>query len=298
MPGAEDAGPMAAAAAAGSGGSMSKADAGPVPFNPVPTVLDASPSPTDCSGATGALVYVLSKDSDLYSFAPDRKAFTKIGTVNCALGQSPNSMAIDRKGMAWVNYPDGTLRSVNTADAHCEGDAVTLSAGWSQDGMTYVTTDASAGLEAFYLKGSHTSGGAGLGLADTATGTVMPIGHYTSNLHEISAELTGTGDGRLFGLFDLNPVTIAEIDRSSAAILSQTPLRELVLNSSSSFAFSFWGGRFYFYTFTDTGGPSSNVAEYDPMSGSLEGSFMTNIGFVIVGAGVSTCAPLLPPVPR
>jgi hypothetical protein len=37
------------------------------------------------------------------------------------------------------------------------------------------------------------------------------------------------------------------------------------------------------------------VTDYDPVSGSINPNFMPNIGFDIVGAGVSTCAPTVPP---
>jgi hypothetical protein len=50
--------------------------------------------------------------------------------------------------------------------------------------------------------------------------------------------------------------------------------------------------------YPNAGSSSTNVAEYDPISGSLNASFMTNIGFIVVGAGVSTCAPLVQPMPR
>jgi len=269
-----------------------------VPFNPTLTAVDASPTSSDCSGDASAVVYVLSNKNDLYGFAPDRKTLTKIGTVACAPGQMPNSMAVDRKGTAWVNYLDGTLHGVSTTDASCIGGALTLPPGWAQDGMAYVTSDAGPDLEHLYLAGSYASAAAGLGLINTTTGSLTPIGQYPGILHGVSAELTGTGDGRLFGFFDLSPVSLAEIDRKSGAILSQTPLAGLALSSASSFAFSFWGGRFYFYTYPNAGSSSTNVAEYDPMSGSLDASFMTDIGFIVVGAGVSTCAPLVPPMPR
>ena len=69
----------------------------------------------------------------------------------------------------------------------------------------------------------------------------------------------------------------------AAAVLNQTPL---------DWAFSFWGGHFYLYTSQQMG---TTVTDYDPSSGSINPSFMPNIGFDIVGAGVSTCAPTVPP---
>src|SRR5450755_5037804 len=75
-----DAGATSDAAVEGSGAAPSSAGAGPVPFNPNLTAVDASPTLSDCSDAASALVYVLSNNDDLYSFAPDRKTFAKIGS--------------------------------------------------------------------------------------------------------------------------------------------------------------------------------------------------------------------------
>jgi hypothetical protein len=62
------------------------------------------------------------------------------------------------------------------------------------------------------------------------------------------------------------------------------------------FAFSFWGGDFYVYTATDTSASkTTTVARYRPSDKSLDNAYMTNIGFHIVGAGVSTCAPTSAP---
>jgi len=42
-------------------------------------------------------------------------------------------------------------------------------------------------------------------------------------------------------------------------------------------------------------GAGTTVADYDPMTGSVNPNYMPNIGFDIVGAGVSTCAPIVQP---
>ena len=69
---------------------------------------DASSEPGDsgngCTGQATDFVYVLSAENDLYSFAPDKKVFTKIGTLGCKTSMQPNSMAVDRNADAYVNY--------------------------------------------------------------------------------------------------------------------------------------------------------------------------------------------------
>jgi hypothetical protein len=58
------------------------------------------------------------------------------------------------------------------------------------------------------------------------------------------------------------------------------------VSQGSGWAFAFWGGNFY--TFTAPGG-STVVTRFDPNDGSIVQVAQTSD--VIVGAGVSTCAP-------
>lgn len=258
--------------------------------------VDASTA-SPCSNAASAYVYVLSDENDIYRFAPDQMTFTKITAISCHTSATPNSMAVDRNATAWVNYLDGTLQPVSTVDGTCKGAPITLPPAWTQVGMAYVAGNPSM-PEALYVAGSYASAGAGLASVDTTTGVLTPIGQYNASLTLTSAELTGTGDGRLFGFFVQSPPLLGGINPANASILSQTTLSTVTLTSASSFAFSFWGGRFYFYTYPNTNSTSTDVAEYDPTTGTLDPSYMTDIGFVIVGAGVSTCAPVVPPIPK
>ncbi len=261
----------------------------------------SSGSSNGCSGAATDYVYVLSAQNDLYRFAPNLKQFTKIGPLQCnAAGLQPNSMAIDRNADAYVNYfgiGGGVLFKVSTQDASCApAAAITLPQGWTQVGMGYSTIGTSAN-EALYVNGvgGAGGGGTGLGLVDFGKGTVGPIGPFSGNLKGASAELTGTGDGRLFGFFTTTPVYVAQIDKTSGATMTPVPMTGLP--TPNDWAFSFWGGHFYLYTSQGASGAGggSNVTDYDPTSGNINLSYMTSIGFDIVGAGVSTCAPTVPP---
>jgi hypothetical protein len=101
------------------------------------------------------------------------------------------------------------------------------------------------------------------------------------------AELTGTGDGRLFGFFTTNPATLAEIDPETGGKRS---VRRLAgVTRVSAWAFSFWGGDFYLYWSRE--GESSHVTRVSGSDGSLH-ELLHDVGFRIVGAGVSTCAPI------
>lgn len=256
------------------------------------------------------LVYVLSQENDLYSFAPLAKVFKRIGTLGCkANGATPNSMAIDRNAVAWVNYAAGdqltgqdtagAIFKVSTKDASCTSTNIRLQKPWFRLGMGFSTEKVAGAAETLFVTATGdplTGGSAGLGRIDLSAQTLIPIGGFGGSLSGQNAELTGTGDARLFGFFTTKPVQIAEIDKASAAILSTKSIAGV--ETPAAWAFSFWGGDFYLYTAPDemlNPGRTSNVTHYSPKTAQSEPSYMTNVGFRIVGAGVSTCAPTEPP---
>jgi hypothetical protein len=246
-----------------------------------------------CSAEATDYVYVLSADNVLYGFAPDKKTFHQIGPLACPTSMQPNSMAVDRNAVAWVNYIDapqgaGALYRVSTSDASCLGQVASLSGDWFQLGMGYSVEAAGSTNDTLYVASTRSGM---LGSVDSS-GAITPIGAFTGGLAGESAELTGTGDGRLFGFFTTTPVAVAQVDKTSGATSSPQPLP--TVETPNDWAFSFWGGRFYLYTWAPGQG-SSNVNEYDPTTGAVDPSYMTDIGFDIVGAGVSTCAPTVPP---
>jgi hypothetical protein len=216
----------------------------------------------------------------------------------------PNSMAVDRDANAYVNYVQsdpntgedtaGVIYKVSTQDASCSAQPVmTLPAGWYRIGMGYSTDTAGGTSETLYVDGvgnGITGGGTGLGSVNLTAGTVTPIGAFTGTVAGQNAELTGTGDARLFGFFTTTPVYVAQVDKTSGATPNPVPMTGV--QTPTDWAFSFWGGHFYLYV---SQGAGTTVADYDPTTGSVNPSYMPNIGFDIVGAGVSTCAPIVQP---
>ena len=72
----------------------------------------------DCSDST-KLVYLLDADNSLWSFQPNQMDITKskltlIAPLKCSTTMSPNSMSVDRKGIAWVEYVP--MDDTNTTD--------------------------------------------------------------------------------------------------------------------------------------------------------------------------------------
>jgi hypothetical protein len=250
-----------------------------------------------CSDAA-RLVYVVSQENDLYSFTPTTTTLTKIGRLSCPTDglATPNSMAVDREGTAWVNYSDGTLFKVSTADASCSATSFEPNqAGFLKFGMAFATNGPGSTEDTLYVSGLDLLGGAGKGLGkiDLKTMKLTMIGEYSGNLAGEGAELTGTGDGQLFGFFTTEPyATLAEIDRAKGSTSGDKSLEGV--NTGSAWAFSFWGGDFWFYT-SDGVSPSRVTRLAASGAGDISVAKSDVGGFRIVGAGVSTCAPTAPP---
>jgi hypothetical protein len=262
-------------------------------------------TPGDDCGADAKLVYVLSDANDLYSFDPPTKKFTLIGQLGCQTSMQPNSMAVDRNAVAWVNYVEsdpflgedtnGVIYKVSTKDASCDpAPTVKLISNWFRLGMGFSTNGDGQNGETLYVTGTGTVGGGnspGLGKINPLSFGLETIANFSpSTFTGQSAELTGTGDGRLYGYFTTSPVQVGQIDRATGAVTNTKAIAGL--ETPSAWAFSFWGGSFYLYA-ASLG--NSNVTKYDPVANTVDNTYMTDIGFRIVGAGVSTCAPLEPP---
>lgn len=256
-------------------------------------------APLPC-GVGAGLVYVFTSAGDLAAFEPPTGRFRRIGPITCP-GMTrgfarPNSMAVDRAGTAWINYIDGPIFAVSTRDASCKETAYTPGQhGFWHLGMAYVSTGPTLSGETLFISSGTGGasgfedfglGGGGGGLARIENGErVVPIAPFTGRLNGRLAELTGTGDGRLFGFFATRPATLAEIDPNTAAIKSERILPGIL--APAAWAHAFWGGRFYL--FWSRSGEQSVVSRVD-LDGRIE-----HLGraprMVIVGAGVSTCAP-------
>jgi len=261
---------------------------------------DSGP-PTNADGCSDAakLVYVLSLEGDLYSFAPADKKFVKVGPLNCTSGGKSFgtvSMAVDREAVAWVNMRDelsitgeSLMFKVDTKTAACT--ETNIRGSWG--GMGFSTNAGTTDKETLFVIGQGSALNGALLMVDFDKEKIVPV----SDLKEqVDLELTGTGDGRLYGFLQSNPLAIAAVDKSTAAFSKRTPLTGVSQPMAPMFAFSFWGGDFYVYTATSTSpSKTTTVARQRPSDGSIDTAYMTDIGFHIVGAGVSTCAPTSAP---
>jgi hypothetical protein len=256
-------------------------------------VSDAAPTGACATGAD--LVYVASEERNLYSFDPTTAAFTLLGNIDCASGVYVNSMAIDRNATAWINYGDGSLWQANTQHPVCTATGfIPNQQGVGLFGMGFAAKTAGSPEDLLFI--DDLSGG-GLGYIDLSTMTLNRLGPFTGGLANDYCELTGTSNASLYGFFagsplgDAGAASVVALDPSSESAISQWPLP--TVDTGSDWAFAAWGGDFYLFTadkyaMTD---PYTSVTRFRPSDGSLT-VMAQNIGFRVVGAGSSTCAPV------
>jgi hypothetical protein len=246
---------------------------------------------SDCPDAASTFIYVITEMNNLYSFYPPDAVFSLVGTIACpaAAGSTPFSMAVDRKGIAYIVFsPSGELFRVSTATAACEPTGfVSGQGGFSTTfGMGFSQNSGDAG-ETLYVAGDAVPA---LATIDVNTFQLNQVGPFNPSI--TMAELTGTGAGALFGFWEPrdamgvpgNDSAIVQIDKNTAEVTNSSTLPGV--EQGSGWAFGFWGGDFY--TFTAPGG-SSVVTQFNPNTGSVIQVAQTDE--IIVGAGVSTCAP-------
>jgi hypothetical protein len=257
-----------------------------------------------CADASDTLVYTVTESNTLVKFNPSSAQFTPIGALNCPdpFGRAPFSMAVDRQGNAYVLYyapagqgpgssaPPGSIFKVDLNSAACAPTSfVPGQDGFLGFGMGFVANDVGTG-ETLYVADSDSTPGR-LGAIDETTLSLSVIGTFPTDVQQ--AELTGTGDGRLFAFYNqvgnsqVGGSVIGQIDKKTGAVIGEALLPQVT--QGNGWAFAFWGGNFY--TFTAPGPAAGTVVQrYNPVDGTVV--TVATYPEVIDGAGVSTCAPV------
>lgn len=258
------------------------------------------------------LIYVLSDDRELWTYDPEANAFAMVGALGCPTTAGTFSMGVGRDGFAWVQTTELdpiTLNSIGdlfrldvTNPANCTDPGYTPGAGgWQQFGMAFVSKSAEDQCDQLY--GQHWNGVAGMfteGPNFGKLGVFDPVQLFMSTIGSTNyngAELTGTGDGRIYAFGGVPDSKLIQFDKMTAKEIEVVPFPGFPL--TNAFAFAFWGGDFYFFTNSvpDGIGTTSKVTrlDYDKSEGGGLSTVSANAPILIVGAGVSTCAPVLPP---
>lgn len=265
----------------------------PIPADPADPVDPADPAdPADTGGLPPGCVeedltiHVLSDDAVLYSFDPLNVKVTPIGRVDCA-GAELNSMSISRGGNAFVAAQDGRLFRVDLETLVCTEtpfDPTTLLG--EKFGLGFVA-DADMDETLYIVEERHdTRTAVRLSAIDLVDFQLAPVGLFPPGTP--STEITGTGDGRIFGLvisLGIDPPRLTEIDRQTVEVtdIGFVPFGQEVY----AFDFAFWGGAFYIFL-ADAPAVGSSVIRIAHPGGAPE-----TLGAVtprIIGAGTSVCA--------
>ena len=261
-----------------------------------------------CSNSCGEnadLVYLVDQQYRLLSFNPRDNAneFKLIGNLNCPASSSfdggtatPFSMSVDREARAWVLYNSGEIFWVSTKDASCKPSGFKVAQkGFETFGMGFVSNAAGSESETLFITGGgHSNPGKGnLGSIDPMTLQVSSLGVLP--MTEYGPELTGNGNAELWAYFPgVTNTFVAQLDKTTAMPLSHWFMPPLS-GSVQAWAFAHWGGRFYlFVTVQDsmTGMNNSQVMLFTPGDGHVD-TILSHLPYTIVGAGVSTCAPVI-----
>ncbi|UJR37534.1 hypothetical protein I4U23_030236 [Adineta vaga] len=247
---------------------------------------DRISNPTDASGCTSETskyIYLLDQDSHFFRLHPKTFVITFVGTLNCSTTAYPYSMAVQRNGKAWTLFTDGNLYTFDVNTVQCQTTSyVSEQEGLILFGMNFAI-DKLTNQEKLYLTSDSSNPPYRLATLDINSLEISIIGYY----YDLSAraELTGTNDGRLFGLFEGKPYIIAEINATNGEILSQTAQDMIQYTSDSlNFAFASYASNFFLFvgdnSFTD-------IFLFDS---STKTTFkQTRISNGIVGSATSTC---------
>jgi hypothetical protein len=301
------------------------------------SVVETCADGTECSGGMCAractadgvdLIYVVDQTYRLVAFDP--RLIGQAGGPYRVIGQlacpnpgtslqpgggaaTPFSMAVDRDAVAWVLYSSGKLYKVSTTDASCQATPFVASQNvggqrWDLFGMGFVTDAAGGDTEKLWIGGGNVDAqsSGSLGWIDGTSYLVNRVAAVGPTA-EYSAEFTGLGDATLWAFF---PDTIAnafvqQIDKVSGAGVGNRLMFDLAASGRAvqAWAFAQWGGTFYVFVTTVDAltGLNANAAVHAVNRSTGNHTIpLQNQQYVVVGAGVSTCAPITiggPPAP-
>jgi len=317
--GANAAGGAGASGAAGGAGALPPQDSGVILDGALPDASD----PTAC-GDQVRPIFVLTQTGApvIHRFDPAALTFSQVVAISCpgTDGWTVASMAVDRSYHAWIEWggtPNGEsdpfakrLDRIDLATGGCDTDRGELPkvVEWGTPlGMAFVTDTNGGSAERLFFVDTSTRL---YGLS--ATGALGQYYEFKPGEGTVfsGVELSGTGEGRLFNMimnwtpeFD-HPCTaqdpcgptvhLGEVDKATGKAISnvEVPDVEAMGISPGGFAFAHWGGHFWFFISKDFG--PTRVYDYDPVA---KKTVLTKSDGPdgVVGAGVSTCAPLQMP---
>ena len=244
----------------------------------------------DTCSDSAKLVYTVDANNTFSKFDPSTQTFTDLGTLSCPTGPlyaEPYSMGVDRNTIAWVLYTDGQMFRVDIQNnLACTKTPWLTQHNFVRFGMGFSSDAIGASSDTLFIAGPTGSGAATLGTLDTASMNSTTIGGLLS-----SPELTGTGSAQLWGWFPTPSAPhIDQLDKTNGSVIRTFPLPSLA-GLPGGYAFATWGGDFWVFLEKDSE-TATTVYQIDGTTGAIHGATPAGTR-VIVGAGVSSCAPIV-----
>jgi hypothetical protein len=256
------------------------------------------------------LVYLVDANKHLLSFLPATLAFTDLGQLNCPaqhdcpgpnntrLPATPFSMSLDRDAKAWILYCSGELFKVDvtTRPLACEATTFAINQqSFEVFGMGYVADQPGSSAETLYIAGGRAVDES---IGQANLGRIAMPGLAVSRIGAVSGwpELTGTGDAQLWAFAPTmgnTPPAISQLNKTTGSPLTG-PTFDLSAAAGfpESWAFAFWGDKFWIFL-KRLAMDQSTVVYVVPRAGGAAQVVIPASGHQIVGAGVSTCAPIV-----
>ena len=244
----------------------------------------------DCAMGTESIYTVDQFANRISRFDPPSKTFTDLGAPVCATmaGATPFSMSVDRNAVAWVLYSSGELFKVALPGLTCTKTNWASPLGLHVFGMGFSTDEPGGSAETLWIGGgsSQMLGSYVLAKVDTTTMAATMVGTEPQ-----LPEMTGTGNAELWGFFpDASMPKVVKFDKTNGSLATSYPLPTLA-GTMTGYAFAHWGGDYWVFLLKN-GETSTTVYQVSGMTGMIT-STTPAPGRTIVGAGVSTCAPVV-----
>ncbi len=252
---------------------------------------------TNCTSA-GLLIYVVDQDGTFSTFNPETLTFKDLGPLTCPTTADPFSMAVDQNAIAWVLFTDYNIYRVDPATLNCTATAFVPNKQMQQFGMGF-SFDPASNTDTLFIAGGSAVETPPIDLATISFPTLAVS--IITQIFQGSPELTGTGDGQLWGFFPAgtaasgdNPAEMTQID-TQTGLSGQTWLMPEAVGTAEDWAVGFFGGAFWPFLAVQGDDPNNppptTVYEVQRSNGQVTVPLVTSNRH-IVGAGVSTCAPV------
>ena len=252
--------------------------------------VDSSVGGGECADGT-ELVYTIDQfNNKLSTFDPSTKTFHDLGSLTCPVtsGGTPFSMSVDRAGNAWVLYNNGELFKVGIQGLGCVKLTWTPPSGLKVFGMGFSTEMAGGDAESLFIGGGLTQTQTSYLLArvDPTTMTGTTFGSQPQ-----LPEMTGNGNAELWGFMpEATTARVVQFDKTTGAVI-KTYMQPTLGGTNTAYAFAHWGGDYWVFLQRNAE-TNTTVYQVNGMTGAIT-SMTSAPGHTVVGAGVSTSAPVI-----